>query len=137
MVFQLHFKLNTCNNIALSSILFAAPEVETFRALRVNSTAFNFTLQVTYTGGGDIVEFAVRLRENGQSTFIPLDTLVPEQSQSNPRVWYAVLIDERFAQLVDPEFQVITSNFRGQSTSEPVRGEDGKNQCKYIQCCVL
>ena len=83
---------------------------------------------MTYTGGGDIVEFAVRLQENGQSTFIPLDTLVPEQSKSNPRVWYAVLMDERFARLVDPDFQVITSNFLGQSTVEAVQGEDGKNE---------
>ena len=101
--------------------------METFRALRVNSTAFNFTLEVTYTGGGDIVQFAVRLRENERSTFIPLDTLVPKQSESNPRVWYAVLMDERFASLVDPEFEVITRNFLDQSTALPVRGEDGKN----------
>ena len=111
----------------LLSLSSAAPRVEDFRALRVNATAFNFTLQVAYTGGGDIVEFAVRLRENGMSTFVSLGNLAPVRSISNPRLWFAVLTDERFANLMDPEFQVITSNFLEQSTSSRVLGMDGKD----------
>ena len=101
--------------------------MERFRALRVNDTAFNFTLEVFYTGGGNIEQFGIQLQQStsGSDRFIPL-TVTPIQSQTSPRLWYAVVVHPAFDGLEDPGFNINVVNAMGQSDVEAVSGEVGK-----------
>ena len=103
---------------------YIAPAVKRFRALRVNNTAFNFTLEVFYTGGGDIEQFSI---QNGSSTFILLMTVAPVQSQTSPRLWYAIVTDLVLDGLEEPIFDITIVNAMEQSIVQQVPGEVGKN----------
>ena len=81
--------------------LFIAPAVKRFRALRVNNSAYNFTLEVFYTGGGDIKQFSI---QNGSS--ILLTTVALVQSQISSRLWYAVVTNPVFDSLEEPRFDI-------------------------------
>jgi hypothetical protein len=103
-----------------------APSVERLRALRVNDTAFNFTLEVFYTGGGDLEQFSIQLQQSGSGTFTTLTSVTPVQSQTSPRLWYAVVVNpNEFDGLEDPRFNVIVVNAMQQSVPAPVSGEVG------------
>ena len=99
-----------------------APAIKGFRALRVNNTAFNFTLEVFYTGGGDIKQFSI---ENGSSSFILLTSVTPVLSQTSPRQWYIVITDSIFDGLEDPRFNINVTNAMDQSVMQQVQGEIG------------
>ena len=99
-----------------------APAIKGFRALRVNNTAFNFTLEVFYTGGGDIKLFSI---ENGSSAFILLISVAPVQSQTSPWLWNAVVTDPIFDGLEDPRFNINVTNTMEQSVVQLVLGEIG------------
>ena len=103
---------------------YIAPAVKRFRALRVNNTTFNFTLEVFYTGGGDIEQFSI---QNGSSTFILLMTVAPVQSQTSPRLWYAIVTDLVLDGLEEPRFDITIVNAVEQSIVQQVPGEVGKN----------
>ena len=100
--------------------------MERFRALRVNDTAFNFTLEVLYTGGGVLERFSIRLQQSGSGTFNFLTNVAPIQSQTSPRLWYAVVTNSAFENLEEPTFDINIVNAMGQSTVERVMGEVGK-----------
>ena len=104
--------------------------MERLRALRVNDTAFNFTLEVFYTGGGDLERFGIQLQRSGSGTFNPLITVTPTQSQTSPRLWYAVVVHPIFDDLEDPRFNINVVNSMQQSVTHPVSGEVGKTVCK-------
>ena len=104
-----------------------APSVEKLRALRVNDTTFNFTLEVFYTGGGDIEQFIIQLQQSGSSTFITVTTVAPVQSQTSPRLWYAIVVDpDVFDGLEDPQFNINIVNFMQQNVTAAASGEVGK-----------
>lgn len=113
-----------------------APLVERFRALRVNDTAFNFTLEVFYTGGGDLERFSIRLQQSGSGTFVPLATVAPIQSQTSPRLWYAVVTNSAFESLEEPTFDINIVNAMEQSILQRVQGDVGKrlstSMCSYL-----
>ena len=97
--------------------------MERLRALQVNDTAFNFTLEVFYTGGGDLEQFIIQLRSGPFTTL----TVTPVQSQTSPRLWYAVIDDpDVFDDLEDPQFNVNIVNAMGQSVIAAASGESGK-----------
>ena len=100
--------------------------MERFQALRVNDTAFNFTLEVAYTGGGGIQQFSIRLQQSGSSTLTPIATVTPVQSQTSPRLWYAVVKDSRFNRSEEPRFDITIVNAMEQSVVQRVQGEVGK-----------
>ena len=106
----------------MRNLLHVAPAIKGFRALRVNKTAFNFTLEVFYTGGGDINLFSI---ENSSNAFTLLVSVTPVQSQTSPRLWYAVVIDSIFEGLEDPGFNISVTNAMGQSVIQQVQGEIG------------
>ena len=107
----------------MRNLLHVAPAIKGIRALRVNNTAFNFTLEVFYTGGGDINLFSI---ENSSNTFTLLVSVTPVQSQTSPRLWYAVVIDSTFEGLEDPGFNISVTNAMGQSVIQQVQGEIGR-----------
>ena len=88
--------------------------------MRVNNTAFNFTLEVFYTGGGDINLFSI---ENGSNAFTLLVSVTPVQSQISPWLWYAVVTDSVFEGLEDPRFNISVTNAMEQSIIQQVQGE--------------
>ena len=92
----------------------------------MNDTAFNFTLKVLYTGGGDLEQFSIQLQQSGSDTFIPVVTVTPIQSQTSPRLWYAVVVLPMFDGLEDPRFNISVVNAMAQSVVQPVSGEVGK-----------
>ena len=101
--------------------------MERLGALQVNDTAFNFTLKVFYTGGGDIEQFMIQLQQSGSGTFTILTTVAPVQSQISPRLWYAVVVDpDVFDGLEDPRFNVNIVNSMQQSVTAAASGEVGK-----------
>ena len=101
--------------------------MERLRALRVNDTAFNFTLEVFYTGGGDVEQFIIQLQQSGSGTFTTLTTVAPVQSQTTPRLWYAVVVEPAvFDGLEDPRFNVNIVNAMQQSVTATASGESGK-----------
>ena len=101
--------------------------MERLRALRVNDTAFNFTLEVFYTGGGDLEQFIIQIQHGGSGTFTTLTTVTPVQSQTSPQLWYAVINDpDVFDDLVDPQFNINIVNAMGQSVIATASGESGK-----------
>ena len=92
-----------------------------FNALRLNTTAFNFTLNVEYTGGGDITNFAIRFRENDSTDWIPLETqVVPTSSPQSRRSWFGIVASAQFEAIVEVEFEVVIHNARGRSTGTMV-----------------
>ena len=93
----------------------------------MSNTTFNFTLEVFYTGGGDIEQFNI---QNGSSTFILLTTVAPIHSQT-PRLWYAIVTDPVFDGLEEPRFEIIIVNAMEQSIVQRVLGEVGKNIKSY------
>ena len=101
------------------------PAVDKFRALRLNDTAFNLTLTVIYTGGGDIDTFAVRFREGRMSPWAPAGVVAPIQSRLSSRLWYTVLSNSMFQSIEEPQFEVIIANTMGQSTPFELQGESG------------
>ena len=93
----------------------------------MNDTAFNFTLEVFYTGGGDLEQFIILLQQGGSGPFTTLTTITPIQSQTSPRLWYAVIDDpDVFDDLEDPQFNVNIVNAMGQSVIAAASGESGK-----------
>lgn len=92
----------------------------------MNATAFNLTLKVIYTGGGSIQTFSIRFREDESSTGFTLAT--PILSKTNTRLWYVVLSDDQFRSIAEPEFLVIVYNSEGQSTSQQLIGEEGREE---------
>ena len=105
-----------------------APSVERLRALRVNDTAFNFTLEVFYTGGGDLEQFIIQLQQSGSGTFTTLTTVTPVQSQTSRRLWYVVIVNpDVFDGLEDPQFNICIVNAMQKSVIAAVSGESGKN----------
>ena len=101
--------------------------MERLRALRVNDTAFNFTLKVFYTGGGDLEQFGIQLQDPESGIFNPLSTITPIQSQTSPRLWYTVVVNTKFDDL-DPEglrFNINVVNAMGQGVAQPVSEEVG------------
>lgn len=96
----------------------------------MNATAFNLTLSVIYTGGGDIETFGVRVREDEMSPWTPAGVVVPVQSKSSSRLWYIVLSNSLFQSVEEPLFQVIIRNTRGQSRAFELQGETGKSHFK-------
>ena len=93
--------------------------------MRVNNTAFNFTLEVFYTGGGAIKQFIIG---NGSSAFVLLTTVTPLQSQNSPRLWYAVITDPVFDGLEDPTFDITVINaMELMSVVQQIQGEIGKS----------
>ena len=97
-----------------------------FRALRVNDTTFNFTLEVFYTGGGDLQQFSIKLQQGDSGTFTTLKTVAPVQSQTAPRLWYAVIVNRIFEGLEEPRFNIIVVNVMQQSVTTGASGEVGK-----------
>ena len=96
----------------------------------MNDTAFNFTLEVFYTGGGDLEQFIIQLQQGGSGTFTTLTT-VPVQSQTSPRLWYAVIDDpDAFDGLEDPQFNINIVNAMQQSVTAAASGESGKPYIK-------
>ena len=104
----------------------AAPSVNVFRALRVNDTAFNFTVEVFYTGGGDLQQFSIKVKQGDSGTFTTLKTVAPVQSQTSPRLWYAVVVNRTFEGLEEPRFNIIVVNAMQQSVTKLASGEVGK-----------
>ena len=102
--------------------MYAAPAIKGFRALKINKTAFNFTLEVFYTGGGDIKLFSIG---NSSNTPTLLTSVTPVQSQTSPRLWYAVITDSMFDGLEDPIFNISVTNAMEQSVIQQVMGEIG------------
>ena len=102
--------------------MYVAPAIKGFRALRVNKTAFNFTLEVFYTGGGDIKLFSI---ENSSNVFTLLTSVTPVQSQNSPQLWYAVITDPMFDGLEDPRLNINVTNAMDQSIMQQVQGEIG------------
>ena len=102
--------------------MYVAPAIKGFRALRVNNTAFNFTLEVFYTGGGDIKLFII---ENGSSAFTLLAYVTPVQSQTLPQLWYTAITDPMFDGLEDPRFNITVINAMEQNIMQQVQGEIG------------
>ena len=88
----------------------------------MSNATFNFTLEVFYTGGGDIEQFNI---QNDSSTFILLTTVAPIQSQTL-RLWYAIVTDPVFDGLEEPRFEIIIVNAMEQSIVQRVLGELGK-----------
>ena len=101
-----------------------APTVKRFRALRVNNTAFNITLEVFYTGGGAIKQFSI---ESGSSAFVFPITATPIQSQTSSRLWYTIIIDPAFDGLEEPKFNITVINAMELSIVQQVQGEIGKS----------
>ena len=93
--------------------------------MRVNNTAFNFTLEVFYTGGGAIKQFSI---ESGSSAFILLTNVTPVQSQYSPKLWYTVITDPVFDGLEDPTFNIMVINAMELSVVQQVQGEIGKSR---------
>ena len=108
-----------------------------FRALRVNNTAFNFTLEVFYTGGGDLEQFRIKLLQEGSGTFTTLKTVAPVQSQISPRLWYAVVVNHTFEGLEEPRFNIIVVNAMLQSVTAEASGEVGKFSTTYKTACKI
>ena len=92
----------------------------------MNSTSFNLTLSVIYTGGGDIETFAVSFQEPGSNQMTEATLEIPLQSQTKSNLWYAVVTNTLFANIEEPEFEVNIRNTMGQSTVQPLVGESGK-----------
>jgi hypothetical protein len=93
----------------------------------VNDTAFNFTLEVFYTGGGDIEQFVIQLQQSGSGTFTTLTTVAPVQSQISPRLWYTVVVDpDVFDGLEDPKFNISIVNTMQRGVTAAASGELGK-----------
>ena len=89
----------------------------------MNSTTFNFTLEVFYTGGGDIEQFSIR---TGSSAFILFITVTPVQSQISSQLWYAIVTNCVFDGLEEPRFDINVTNAMEQSIVQQVLGEVGK-----------
>ena len=124
--------------IIIPYLILLAPSVERLRALRVNDTAFNFTLEVFYTGGGDLEQFIIQLQQGGSGTFTTLTTVTPIQSQTSPRLWYAVVDDpDVFDGLEDPQFNVNIVNAMGQSVTTAASGESGKLYIKISTISMI
>ena len=92
--------------------------------MRVNNTAFNFTIEVFYTGGGAIKQFIIG---SGSSAFILNTTVTPVQNQNSPRLWYTVITDPVFDGLEDPTFNIMVINAMELSVIQQVQGEIGKS----------
>ena len=133
-VVELDIVLLCFNMLALLSIrnffshTITAPAVKRFRALQVNNTTFNFTVEVFYTGGGDLERFSIRLQQSGSSLFDFFTTVVPIQSQTSPRLWYAVVTNSAFENLKEPTFDINVLNTMEQSVVQQVQGEVGKSR---------
>ena len=110
-----------------------APNVKSFRALRVNSTTFNLTLEVVYTGGGDIELFSIRFQYPNSNTLMMVASLKPVQSQTVPQLWYAIVADEQFAGMDEPNFEVTVFNAMQQSIPQLLQGESGKEESYTTQ----
>ena len=93
----------------------------------MSNTIFNFTLKVLYTGGGDIVRFSIRQFRSDK--FEHLTTVTPVQSQSVPRLWYAVVTSPTFDDVEEPRFDVNVVNAMEQSVLQVVQGEVGESSC--------
>ena len=102
--------------------MYVVPAIKGFRAFRVNKTAFNFTLEVFYTGGGDIKLFSIG---NSSNTSTLLTSVTPVQSQTSPRLWYAVITESMFDGLEDPIFNINVTNAMEHSVIQQVLGEIG------------
>ena len=103
----------------------------------MNNTAFNFTLEVFYTGGGDLQQFSIKLQQGDSSTFTTLKTVAPVQSQTSPRLWYAVVVNRTFEGLEEPRFNILVVNAMQQSVTEEASGEVGKFSTTYKTACKI
>ena len=113
---------NSLSQVRSLLVLYVAPAIKGFSALRINNTAFNFTLEVFYTGGGDIKLFSI---ENSSNVFTLLTSVTPVQSQHSPQLWYAVITDPMFDGLEDPRFNINVTNAMDQGVMQQVQGEIG------------
>ena len=98
---------------------------ERFHALRVNSTTFNLTLKVTYTGGGNIEHFGVQFHTLGLNDSISVVDLVPVQDKSVPYLWFATITDILFVGIDELLFEVSVCNAVEQCTLRVLQGEIG------------
>ena len=111
----------------VSSFLLIEPLVSSVDIVRVNQTAFQLTVNVDYTGGGDITHFTVSFRKSGSTDDFNHLGDIPASPQSM-LVWNGVITNAEFASLEVLEFDVTVNNERSFSstTSSPVQEATGR-----------
>ena len=81
-------------------------------AIRVNETAFNFTVEVVYTGagGGGLTLTDITFREKETEEWFMHTSEVELHSASTSNMFYAVIVNSQFAGISDVEFSLTTRN---------------------------
>lgn len=99
-------------------------------ALRLNETAFNFTLDVIYTGVGSgrgLALIDVQFRErSGNNWFHHGATIELTASQYSREIWCGVASNDNFAMIEDVEFFVSIKNTANLVTTMTAYQELGK-----------
>ena len=96
-------------------VCYAAPRVNSLSAIRLNDTAFNFTLDVLYTGAGtgtDLTLLNIRFREDDSSEeWVDYEDSVDlTRSPHHRNIWYAIVASEQFAAIEEVLFSVVIQN---------------------------
>lgn len=95
--------------------------------LRVNETAFNFTLEVRYTGagGGSLTLRNIMFREAG-TRFWNQHRQLSVMLTLSQRTWYALVTNSQFATLKHAQFAFTTQNVMNEGIQREARQILGK-----------
>ena len=97
--------------LSFSTSLISEPVIDGVDIVRINSTAFNMTVQVQYTGGGRIFNIIVSFRVLGEQEWSE-DMFIPAKavSDSNSLEWNGIVVNSMFETFSIFEFRVSLSN---------------------------
>ena len=99
------------------------PSISSVEATRLNTTTFNLSVSLAYTGGGAITRFRVSFRETGTT---PWSLLQATPSPHSNLLWSAVVSNNEFA-YSQVEFMLNITNQHGfVSNSKQTQEELGK-----------
>ena len=95
-----------------------APSITSLEVTRLNTTTFNLSASLAYTGGGAITHFRVSFRNTRTTSWTPLENVPVTSSPDSSLVWNGVMNRDEFNTSVSLTFQVLVVNAHGLVSAE-------------------